>query len=253
METPASSIPPVPPSATPTPGVAAPSAPIAGNAVPNVKPVKMSNGESSLLKIVIIILLSLLLIGALLLSFYLYTEYRAASTNLDSQIKSAVLDAVKDREDELEAEFAEREKTPNRSFSGPEDYGSLTLEYPKTWSVYVSNDASDGKTFQAYLHPREVPPISDETIIALRIKIEDSTLETVSKRYASALKKGTVSSSATSVGGVDATRYDGQITNKLVGSVVIFRIRDKVVTLETDAEAYRDDFNKILETVTFNQ
>ena len=240
-------------SSAPTPGIPAPSATIAGNAVRPAKPPKMSNGESSLLKIVIIILLSLLLVGALLLSFYLYTEYVAASTNLESQVKSAVLDAVKEREDELEAEFAEREKTPTRSFSGPENYGSLTVEYPKTWSVYVSNDASDGKTFQAYLHPREIPPISDSTILALRIKIEDATLETVSKRYASALKKGTVQSSAVSVNGVDATRYDGQITNNFVGSVVIFRIRDKVVTLETDAEAYREDFNKILETLTFNQ
>lgn len=241
------------PSPAPTPGIPAPSATIAGNAVAPAKPPKMTNGESSLIKVVLIILLSLLLIGALLLSFYLYTEYRSASTNLESQIKSAVLDAVKEREDELEAEFAEREKTPTRSFSGPENYGSLTIEYPKTWSVYVSDDASDGKTFKAYLHPREIPPISDEAIIALRIKIESATFETVSKRYASALKKGTLSSSAVSVNGVDATRYDGQISNALVGSAVIFRIRDKVVTLETDAEIYREDFNKILETVTFNQ
>lgn len=253
MENTATSIPPIPPPATPTPGAPTPSTPIAGNAVPSIPPKKMNSGESSLLKIVIIILLSLLLVGALLLAFYFYTEYISASTDLDAKIETATLDAVKKREDELQANFAEQEKNPFRSFSGPENYGSLTIQYPATWSVYIHKDAINGGTYEAYLHPRVVSPVSDSTINALRIKIEDSTLENVAKRYASALKKGTVTSSAISVNGIDATRYDGQITNQIVGSVVIFRIRDKVVSLQTDAEIYRNDFNKILETLTFNQ
>ena len=233
------------------------STPPAGAPVPpaakNVRPPKMSNGESSLIKIVVIVLLSLLLVGALLLAGYFYLEYSAASSDLDAQRKSAVLDAEKAQADKLEAEFEEREKLPFLSFSGPEDYGSLSFEYPKTWSVYISKDASSGGNFEAYLHPREVTPVSAQTINALRVTIENTTFESVSNRYASHLKNGDLKSSTITINGADATRYDGKFNSYFVGSVVIFKIRDKTVTLETDAEIYRDDFNKILETVTYNQ
>ena len=106
-------------------------------AAPPVAPVKVRSGDSSLLKIIIIILLSLRLIGALLLAYYFYIEYNATRSDVDAQIEAAVLDANKVLEDELQAKFAEEEKNPYRTFTGPSDYGSLSFKYPKTWSVYV--------------------------------------------------------------------------------------------------------------------
>jgi hypothetical protein len=41
----------------------------------------------------------------------------------------------------------EREKYPYKTFSGPEDYGKLTFEYPKTWSVYIAAAANKGGDF----------------------------------------------------------------------------------------------------------
>ncbi|MBQ8996959.1 hypothetical protein IJ095_02995 [Candidatus Saccharibacteria bacterium] len=218
------------------------------------KPAKDPAAVSSVLKTAVIVILVLLLIGAGLGAFYFYSEYSLLSSEVDAKVDAAVLDAVKAREDELEAEFAEREKSPSSTFTGPSDYGSLSFKYPRTWSVYIAKDASSGGNFEAYLHPGEVSPVSGGTIFALRVTIESNTnFENVANRYNRLVENGELKSSVITVNGSDsATRFDGTLPNKLVGSVVIFRIRDKVVTLESDAEIYRADFDSLLKTITFS-
>ena len=220
-------------------------------APPPVAPARRS-GDSSLIKIVVIILLSLMLVAALLLAYYFFNEYRLAKADVQAQVDTAVLEANKELEESLETEFEKREKEPKQTFTGPADYGSLSFKYPKTWSVYIHKDASNGGDFEAYLHPVEVSPVSDKTINALRVTIKSETFETASNRYKNLVERGDLTASVIQINGSDATRYDGKINNNFVGTVVIIKIRDKVAYLQTDAEIYRDDFNDILDTVTFN-
>jgi len=237
---------------------APPVAPINAFSPPSVAPsgaskVK-SHDNSSLIKTVVIILLSLLLFGALLLAYYFNNEYKIASADVESQIATAVVTREKEITDKLEADFAEREKLEYRDLSGPEDYGSLSFKYPKTWSVYVKQDASKGGEYEAYLHPRIVPPLSNETVIALRVNIKSEDFESINERYKSRLddREHILESSVITINGQNATRYDGALPSGLEGSLVIFKIRDKTVIMQTDATIYREDFNKILETITFN-
>ncbi len=231
--------------------------PISASPAPSVAPSGVSKiakqSNSSLIKTIIIVLLALMLIGSLLLAYYFHNEYQVASSDVDSKVETAVIAREKEITDKLEAEFAEREKLDYNTFTGPDDYGTLSFKYPKTWSVYVAKDASKGGDFEAYLHPAEVPTVATNTIFALRIVIRSESFETADKRYKSLVTSGKLSSSIVTVGNTDANRYDGSLPNQLVGSVVIFKIRDKVVTMETDAELYRSDFDKILQTVTFKQ
>ncbi|MBQ3294292.1 hypothetical protein IJG98_01000 [Candidatus Saccharibacteria bacterium] len=226
-------------------------------AAPSVAPSGASKvagkDNSSFVKTIIIIFLALLTIGGACLAIYFYNEYKAASADVNSQVAAAVTAREKEITDELEAKFAEREKQPYNTFGGPADYGSLNFKYPRTWSVYVAKDAAKGGDFEAYLHPGQVNPISNTEPIALRVTIKSESFETANSRYKSLVQSGKLTSSVISVGGTDANRYDGTLSTNLVGSVVIFKIRDKTVTLETDAEIYREDFAKILETVTFNE
>ena len=211
--------------------------------------------RNSLVKTIAIILLSLLLIGALLLSVYFYNEYQSAQSDVDSKIANAVVDAKKEVTDELEEQFAEREKIPYANFAGPDDYGRVGFKYPKTWSVYIAKNASKGGDFEAYLHPGEVPAVANTTIFALRVIIRSESFETAANRYQSLLnsKDKKLDSSVINISTTTGNRYDGTLPNNLVGSAVIFKLRDKVVTLETDAEIYRDDFQKILDSITFNE
>lgn len=235
------------PSGTPSPAGTPIPAPIPASKLG--KPAANTN----LIKTIVIVLLTLLLIGAGLLAIYFYNEYKVASTNVEAQVDAAVLTREQEITDKLEAEFAEREKNPYSTLTGPSDYGSVSFKYPKTWSVYIARDASKGGNFEAYLHPSEVPEISNGTILALRMTISSDTFEGVSDRYKRLVQDGKLSSSIISIQGTDATRYDGQFDNNYVGSVVIFKIRDKTVTLQTDAEIYREDFTNIINTVSFNQ
>jgi hypothetical protein len=67
------------------------------------------------------------------------------------------------------------------------------------------------------------------------------------------VKKGSLRSSATSANGNNGTRLDGNFTKDIRGSAVIYKIRDKTVTIQTDADTFKPDFENIIKTLNFNQ
>ena len=138
---------------------------------------------ASILKTISVVVLSLTTLTFLGLFIWMTIQYNEASTLSQSQIDDAVAAAVMQQALDDEAEFAEREKEPYRDFAGPADYGQLSFEYPKTWSVYIASDASKGGDYEAYLNPIEVNPISSSTINALRVKIRDKDFESVAQEY----------------------------------------------------------------------
>lgn len=171
--------------------------------------------------------------------------------NVDTKVSTAVTSAVKTQADKDAATFEAEDKKPNRQFAGPEDFGALSFEYPKTWSTYVDQDASTG-TFKAYLNPVSVPPVSDTTQYALRVTIETKDYDTVLNTYQALVKKGTLQSSTIKINGVDSTRLDGNFTKDIRGSAVVFKIRDKTVTIRTDADTFKPDFDALVASTKFN-
>jgi hypothetical protein len=197
-----------------------------------------------------IIGLSILVAGAGTLAIWAFLNYNEQKTNVDSKVELAVAEAKKAQADEDEAKFAEREKEPNRQFVGPDDYGRLVFDYPKTWSVYVARESGP---FEAYLNPVTVPPVSRDQQFALRVTIEQEEYDEVIQSYQSLVEDGKLRSSAVSSMGHNGTRLDGNFTDNIRGSAVIFRVRDKTITLRTDADTFKPDFEKIIKTIDFNQ
>jgi hypothetical protein len=62
-----------------------------------------------------------------------------------------------------------------------------------------------------------------------------------------------LNSSSVAANGVNGTRFDGAFSKDIRGSAVIFKIRDKTLTLRTDAETFKNDFNSLVPTIKFNQ
>lgn len=215
---------------------------------PNNIPVKKS--KTWLIIGIIFIVLSVGLAGFATWSFMGYLEYKG---DTDTKVEAAVADAKKDQADTLEAEFNEREKEPNREFVGPDDYGGVTFKYPKTWSVAVYKDAAKGGNYEAYLNPVSVPPAGNAQQFALRVTIETRDYDRVVSNYESLVKKGDLKTSIITVGEHNGTRLDGLFTNDIRGSAAIFKIRDKTLTLRTDANTFLKDFNALLATTSFNQ
>lgn len=204
---------------------------------------------------VILLSLGVVVMGAL--AGWLYVQYNDQKTNVDAKVSSAVAEAKRKQAEDDDAKFAQREKEPNRQFIGPGDYGRLTFDYPKTWSVYIASDTSNGGDYQAYLNPLEVPPVSaggnSTQRFALRVVIQNKAMKDVVSQYDSLVQTGKLSSRTFDTNGQTGTRLDGSFSDDVRGAVVIFKIRDKTVSIFTDADTFKPDFENIIKTIKYNQ
>lgn len=218
----------------------------------------MKKDIKSLIKTIAIIALSLISLTFIGLFIWMFVQYDTVRTDVDGQITTAVVKAVDENTTKLENEFAEREKYPFKTFAGPADYGELTFEYPKTWSVYVAKDAAKRGDFEAYLNPLEVFEVSDETVNALRVAVRDEGFDEIAEEYQRDLEgdQPTLKLESVTIGkdnNINANRYTGIIPGtELNGIVVIFKIRDKTAVLQTDSVLFENDYNTLLSSVRFN-
>ena len=198
--------------------------------------------------------LIVLSVGLAIFGIWSFTNYNDQKTDVDSKISDAVAVAKKAQADADEAKFAQREKEPGREFVGPDDYGQVTFNYPKTWSVYVDKDASSGGAYEAYMNPVSVPVIGGtQQIYALRVAIDQQDYDAVLADFNPLVQEGALKSSSVSASGTAGTRLDGAFSADIHGSMVIFKIRDKVLTIRTDAETFKADFNALITTIKFKQ
>ena len=218
-------------------------------------PADSKKDNTSLIKTIAIIALSLIAVTFVGLFIWMAVKYNDASTDVQGQIDVAVAKARDEQKTKDEAEFLEREKYPYKTFSGPADYGQLTFEYPKTWSVYIAEAANTGGDYNAYLNPIEVNTVGKDTVNALRVTIRDKSFDEVTAEYQRAMdrKDSDLRMNSVTFNGITGNRYDGTIPGTdLNGFVVIFKIRDKTAILQTDSKLFQADFDKLLETVSFN-
>lgn len=202
-----------------------------------------------------IVALSLLVLVFGSFGIWAYLNYTEQKTNVDGKIEEAKADAVLANTKKLEAEFEKREQEPLRQFTGPSDYGRLTFEYPKTWSAYQASDVSNGGgvTYEAFLNPILIPPVSKTAKFALRIVIEQKTYDKSIESYESLIKKGDLKSSAYSVNGVTGTKLVGNFSKDIYGTAILIKMRDRTLTLRTDGEVFNAEFEALLKTVAFNE
>lgn len=224
-------------------------------------PMPVRRDVSGLIKTIAIIILSLVAVTFIGLFIWMMIQYTDARTDVDGQISTAVAQAKDEQAMDLESEFLEREKYPYKTFVGPADYGQLSFEYPKTWSVYVAAAAANSNgDFNAYFNPIQVDAVGDETVNALRVTIRDKSFDDVTAEYQKAMDKKDSNLTMTSVtigknANITANRYEGTIPNtkELRGFIVTFKIRDKTAVLQTDSVLFQEDFDKLLGTVVFNE
>ncbi|MEI6228927.1 MAG: hypothetical protein WCP11_02820 [Candidatus Saccharibacteria bacterium] len=197
---------------------------------------------------------AVLMIGASTFGVWAYMNYNEQKTDVDGKIGDAVALAKKEQGDEDEKKFAEREKEPNREFSGPEEYGQVSFSYPKTWGVYVATEASiKGGSYEAYFNPIEVPPVKAGQQYALRLSVvQKKSYDEFLKTFESSIKKGELKSSSALINDIAVTRLDGNFSKDIRGSMVVFPVRDKLVTIQTDADTFKPDFDALIKTIKFN-
>jgi hypothetical protein len=213
---------------------------------------KCENGFAKIWMVTTIGLI-VLSVGLAVFGAWAFMNYSDQKDNVDTKIATAVAKAEKDQADADDLKFIQRDKEPMRQFTGPDDYGRVTFDYPKTWSVYIDKDALSGGDYEAYLNPIVVPPISSIQQFAIRVLIEEKDYDKVIATYDSLIKKGDLRSSSVTADGTNGIRLDGSFSKDIRGSAVIFKIRDKTLTIRTDANTFTADFDALIATIMFNQ
>ena len=182
-------------------------------------------------------------------------NYNDQKNNVETKISLAVKDAKTAQKNEDEKDFEEQEKQPLKEFVGPNDLGRVNFKHPKTWSVYVASAGLNGTNYEAYFNPEQVPSVQGQANkYALRLSILNQSYETVIQKYAGLVKSGQLRSESITANGFTGQKFEGNLSREVDGTVVLFKIRDKTLVLQTDAPTFKPDFNdKILKDLNFDQ
>lgn len=187
------------------------------------------------------------------LFIWMAAQYTDVSATLDSRVSAAVATAVDENTEKLQTEFAEKEKNPLKKFAGPADYGELTFNYPKTWSVYEYESATNGGNFSAVFNPDKITSTSGNVVNALRLQISNTSYENAISSYQGRVTNGELEMQIIQINGANANLYIGQLGDGFYGAITIIKIRDKTVTLQTDSWAvFQNDFVNLLNSISYN-
>jgi hypothetical protein len=210
-------------------------------------------GEFTIVTLLLIIV-SVLFVAAGSFAIWAFMERQDYKNNVDTKITAA--NAVVKKQTQLEDQklFAEEAKNPLKTYVGPEQYGTISLDYPKTWSMYVATTGTNTSAgLDTYFAPDYVPGVTDQNAVySLRVKVLNQQYATVMRAY-SANKKVTVAPyELPKVKGEIGSRVEGQITPKKQGVMIVLPVRDKTLQVWTESDTFRADLdNIILANLTF--
>jgi hypothetical protein len=199
------------------------------------------------------ILTILLLLGTFGFSMWAFTERDTYKNKTDEVVAREVKVAVDQAKTDKDNEFVQKEKEPFRDYTGPEEYGSFSFQYPKTWSAYETNENSK---VTVKLHPKVVPADDDVSLAAI-VSVSDQKYDSVVKQYESKVKSGEMKAAPyklIKVPSVSGMRFEGEFPNgtgKKAGIVTVLPLRDKTIEIRTESADYFGDYEKVI-LATFN-
>lgn len=198
-----------------------------------------------------LILVSVVTVGVAAFAYTSYGQAQDYKNNVDAKISVAVDEAEKKVSEQKDKDFAEKEKYPYNSYTGPEAAGSVRILYPKTWSAYtVEADRNSAKPLDAYFQPQQVPNISDQNnSYALRIMVSQQSYDTILKQYAAKQKQGKAAVQpyqSPNVPNIIGAKVEGEVQTNKQGTMIIMPFRDKTLQMWTESTNYRNDFNNII-------
>jgi len=197
----------------------------------------------------------LLLFGAIGFGVWAYLGRQDFKFNSDKKVAAAVDIAKQQESSAKDKEFIEKEKNPLTTYISSDTVGTIKLFYPKTWSVYMDESGSGNLPLSGLMHPKFVPGLQSKTAFALEVKVNNQNYANMMRQYESKSKSGLVTVTAfrlANVPDVLGSRVDGEINNSQQGAIVLLPLRDKTITISTQSQQYKGDFdNIILPNMTF--
>lgn len=211
--------------------------------------------------IITVIMLVLVLLGVAGFGFWAFAQMQDYKNNSDQKAAAAVEVAKKKTTEENNVRFAEELKNPLKTYIGPASYGAVNIQYPKTWSAYVSANAGGEAVLDGYFHPDIVPALTESQgdgarpAIALRVQILNSSYDQVVESRAQGSEEGAIVAVPYALPKMPnqiGTKFTGKLSEELNGTEIVIPLRDKTLVITTDTEQYLPDFNTyILPNLSF--
>lgn len=197
-----------------------------------------------------LVLSILLLIGAAVFGGWAYGKMLDYKNNTDAKIAAAVQVAKQQEDVAKDAAFAQAEKNPLRTYTGPGAYGSVSVSYPKTWSAYVADDTNNSPYIDGYFNPGVVPDIQGQnSAFALRVQVVQQSYSNVISSFTGNVQQGTTKVTPyhmPKVPNVIGVRVDGKLQGQKSGSMVVLPLRNMTLEVWTETPSTISDFNNII-------
>jgi hypothetical protein len=214
------------------------------------------NGATNVLLIPLIATV-VILIAAAGFGAWAFSSRQVYKNDSDQKVAAAVTVANQQTTTKLNATFAQEEKDPLNTYTGPEAYGSVVVQYPKTWSAYVNDTGSGAALVDGYFEPGVIPALTGtNSIFALRLQVTNTTYSQTLLSYQGEQSSGLATiapyqlAKDPSVIGVEVT---GQLLNGRTGTMVIMPLRSQTLEVWTESSQYLTDFNQsILPNLSFS-
>jgi hypothetical protein len=189
----------------------------------------------------------LLLVGVAVFGVWAFGSRQDYKDNVDAKIATAVTAAKADEDKVKDAQFAEEQKNPLKTYTGPAAYGSVTINYPKTWSGYVSDTDGNDPFVDGYFSPGVVPDTQDQkSSFAFRVQVSSQSysesLQSFQNQEGVTIQPYSLPKVPTVVGVI----VRGAIEQDRQGIMVILPLRNTTLKFWTESDAFTGDFNNII-------
>lgn len=217
---------------------------------------KLKNDQVGGLNVLLILLIISLLLffGAFGFGLWAYMGMKDYKDNADKKIVTASMVAVEKNSTEKDNEFLEKEKQPTRTYKSAAVLGSVTFDYPKTWSGYFKETDKD----LSLIMQQGLVSGDQKSLYPLRVEVLNSAYDTNIKNFEANVKTGKLKATAfrlAKLPDVLGTRFDGEIaggSNIINGTVILLPQREKTLKISTEfVENIGDLNNIILPSLTF--
>jgi len=209
-----------------------------------------------------VVLLAVLLLASLGFGFWAFSGRQDYKNNSDKKAAAEATVAKAQQSAADKASYDALIKQPYKAFTGSATYGTISFNYPKTWSAYVDQTDSN-EPINAYFYPGEVPGVQSATAYPLRVELLSTDYAQVVEQYTSLVTQGEAKSAAyipPKMAGVKnvqpGVRLDGSLWQdnnvKQQGTMIIIKVRDKTLEVYSQSPDFASDFSGIiLPSLTF--
>jgi len=200
-----------------------------------------------------LILFIILFIAALGFGIYSYSKMLDYKNNVDQKISVAVSAAKIEQTKVDNNNFAISSLSPLTTYYGPSQYGSIVVNYPKTWSAYVDDSDSQSALVDGYFNPGHVPSLTNQaSTFALRVQVLNQSYSQSIQQYNGQNTQNKVTATAYSLPKVPKTvgvELSGDLTggqNPVNTTMVVLPDRNYTIEIWTQGTVYLSDFNNYI-------